>query len=502
MDRRYTMTLRHVATLIAFLCASMGAGKSPKTIPPRVDPRPPLESAPSPTTQPLIAPPDAPAQFKAEKTIKEVFAKDYALKAPIDRQILASKLLQHALDTSDDPAARFVLLREARELAAGAADAATASRAIVSLGKFYTIQPLPMVYPALLTAQQNATSPDALVAISHVALQWVETAILADDYPIASRLTGLASLCAEKAKNLNLVELARGKAREVQDTYLESEGLKKARDRLSQWPDDGDANLQIGRFLCVVKSDFDAGLPMLAKGSDMKLRALAKDDLALSADPLKALSLGNAWWEYSLGQSPLNRKHVQARAAIFYRRALPMLSGLNRSAAEKRLAEHDAQVLRDQNMEPGLAAYLFKGIELLHFVKTRTDAQLNFDWGEDAPDSDLPKDNFSFRWVGAIKPPVGGRYEITLIANAGAKLWLDERLILDRPDLGRHRNGEKLNLDLSAAPHSLRIDYWDTGGIARIKLLWRPPGMVKEEPIPASAFYHDSTLGPAIKVAP
>src|SRR5207249_1218509 len=100
--------------------------------------------------------------------------KDYAQKAPIDRQILASKLLQQGMDTADDPAARFVLLREARDLAAGAADAATASRAIVSLGKFYTVVPLTMVYPALATAQQNAASPEALIAVSHVALGWVE----------------------------------------------------------------------------------------------------------------------------------------------------------------------------------------------------------------------------------------------------------------------------------------------------------------------------------------
>src|SRR5262249_61199016 len=119
--------------------------------------------------------------------------------------------------------------------------------------------------------------------------------------------------------------------------------------------------------------------------------------------------------------------------------------------------------------------------------------QINFDWGEGAPDESLPRDNFSFRWIGLLKPPVAGRYELVVIANAGARLWLDGKLLVDDPALSRRRNGTRIGLDLSATPHPLKIEYWDTTGTANIKLLWHAPGAAQDDPIPPSAFYHDAT---------
>src|SRR5438876_10969457 len=82
-----------------------------------------------PTTQPLIHVPDEPSQARAERMVREVFAKDYAGHTPAQRVALAQKMLQQAGDTTDDPAARFVLLREARDLAASAGDPGTTQRA-------------------------------------------------------------------------------------------------------------------------------------------------------------------------------------------------------------------------------------------------------------------------------------------------------------------------------------------------------------------------------------
>src|SRR5437773_12297824 len=74
-------------------------------------------AAATPTTQPLIHVPDEPSQVKAERMVREVFARDYAEHMPPQRVALAQKMIQQANETADDPAARFVLLREARDLA-------------------------------------------------------------------------------------------------------------------------------------------------------------------------------------------------------------------------------------------------------------------------------------------------------------------------------------------------------------------------------------------------
>src|SRR5262245_22729283 len=66
---------------------------------------------------------------KAEKLIKDIFKVEYAKTKPSDRFDLAAKLLEQAADTKDDKAACYVLLREAREVAARAGEATLAMQA-------------------------------------------------------------------------------------------------------------------------------------------------------------------------------------------------------------------------------------------------------------------------------------------------------------------------------------------------------------------------------------
>ena len=44
-------------------------------------------------------------------------------------------------------------------------------------------------------------------------------------------------------------------------------------------PGDTAAHLALGRYFCLVKGDWEAGLPHLAQGDDPDLKALAEEDL-------------------------------------------------------------------------------------------------------------------------------------------------------------------------------------------------------------------------------
>ena len=59
---------------------------------------------------------------KATKLVHELFKSDYAKTAPKARAALAEKLFRQAEETSDDPAAQYVLLRETAELASAGSD--------------------------------------------------------------------------------------------------------------------------------------------------------------------------------------------------------------------------------------------------------------------------------------------------------------------------------------------------------------------------------------------
>jgi hypothetical protein len=442
----------------------------------------------------LLPPPDSAAQAKSEKTIREVYQKDYTGKSIGERRALARKLLQAAKETRDDPAARYVLLREARDIAAGAGDAAIAARAIAQMTHLYSVDPIPILLPAMQTSQSAAITPQACEAVARTCLSAMEQAIVADEYSAAARFALMAQSAAERARHVPLVLQIEERTKELHATYIEFERVKIARETLRARPDDGDANSRAGRFACFIETNWDNGLLMLAKGSDPTLRDLALADLADARDAEKRLELANGWWEQAVSRKGLARSHLQQHAGVCYRQALPKLSGINRGLAEQRLEVIDSALLKDLNLERGLTAELFRGIAFQHFVKTRLDAQIDFDWGEGAPDDSLPKDNFSLRWTGVLKPAAEGHYELIVIANEGARIWLDEKLLLDDPNLFRRRNGVRLPIELSAAPHSLKLEYWDTTGAAKMRLLWHTPGAAKDQPIPASSWYHDVTL--------
>ena len=67
-----------------------------------------------------LPPPDADAQAQAEVEVKERYKAEFALRAASERAALANALRQRGRETLDAPALRFVYLREARDVAAGA----------------------------------------------------------------------------------------------------------------------------------------------------------------------------------------------------------------------------------------------------------------------------------------------------------------------------------------------------------------------------------------------
>jgi hypothetical protein len=114
-------------------------------------------------------------------------------------------------------------------------------------------------------------------------------------------------------------------------------------EKLRTSPADPGANLAVGRYLCIELGAWERGLPLLALGSDPKLSALAKRELAGQADGAKQRDLGDGWWEAALSQPGPAKTQVQSHAIYWYRKAiLGDLKGLDRAVIEKRVAVYDA----------------------------------------------------------------------------------------------------------------------------------------------------------------
>ncbi|MFI5380060.1 MAG: PA14 domain-containing protein [Tepidisphaerales bacterium] len=438
-----------------------------------------------------MAVPDAESQARAEKTVREVFAKDYLLRQPAERAALAAKLLDEAARTDDDPAALYVLLREARDIAASVADVSLLSQALRRLEARFQVKSPAETLATLVAANRAAVTQRASGPVARACLVAADRTAVLDDLDTAGRLAAVARSAADRAHDQPLILRAIAKEKELALLAAERGKSLEAADVLKQKPDDPAANLATGAYLCCVRNDWTAGLPLLARSPESPLRTAAQLDLSSPDEPGRQLDLANQFWDLATAESGLKRAHLQQRAALWYRKALVSLTGLNRSAAESRLVAIDADFFRDRGLAGGLQAELFRGSDFSQPVKKRIDPAIDFDWGLDVPDPAVPKNGFSIRWTGLVRLPSPGRYEITAIANAGARVWLDGKLIIDGPNLSRRPKGEKVLIDAESILLPLRVDYWDTSGTSHMRLLWRTPESLKEEPLPASACWHE-----------
>ena len=86
-----------------------------------------------------LAVPGADEQANATTLVRDLFKTEYADPRPSAKAALAVKLLRQAAETKDDPAVRYVLLREGRDIAAKAGDAVTAMKAAEDMAATFQV---------------------------------------------------------------------------------------------------------------------------------------------------------------------------------------------------------------------------------------------------------------------------------------------------------------------------------------------------------------------------
>lgn len=63
---------------------------------------------------------------------------------------------------------------------------------------------------------------------------------------------------------------------------------------------------------------------------------------------------------------------------------------------------------------------------------TKTDEKIMFWWGPNRPVNGVTNENYSARWTGTINPPVSGRYKFRLFGDGGFRLFMNEKLLIDK----------------------------------------------------------------------
>jgi hypothetical protein len=308
--------------------------------------------------------PDANAQKETLKQIKDLFKDEYAKKSPADQAALAQKLLQKGIETNDDLPSKFVMLKEARELASGAGDAETAMKAVAETARAFAVDG-PALKMAVVTKMASTTrDPEAARTLAKSCIALVTDAVRADAYETATaavaKAEGLARAAQDATLSARLAELKKDVG-SLKDEYTR---VKPMLDK----PGSGDAEA-VGRYLCFVKGDWDAGLPHLVSGAKGPLKALVEKDVLNPADAAKQVETADGWADVAQKEkSAWRRSRIQVRVRHWLEKAQPNATGVLKLKVEKKLAEIE-------DAEPGV-------VNLLRMIDLKQDL-IAGDWSLD-----------------------------------------------------------------------------------------------------------------------
>lgn len=328
----------------------------------------PFTTLQSDSRQPV---PDTTALSQVEKSVKDVFKDEYAKRAPSDMSALAKKLLQQATTNPGDPPNQYVLLREARDLAAQAGDTSTAMAAAETLSKSFAVDPVDTASVALAASAKVAKTPEALEALANGFIAVADKAIAVDRYEDAAALLAKAENAAKSTQNASLLTRVQTQRKDVGEVQKEFQRVKVAEKTLAEQPDDPNANLMVGRFLCFIRKEWTKGLPLLAKGSDALLQAVARKELANPSTPATQLEVADGWWDAGDKQKDAAvKRKILVRALQWYEKCISGVDGLQAIKIEKRLDE-----IEKINASGPI-------VDLLALIDPKKDAQLG-NWRKD-----------------------------------------------------------------------------------------------------------------------
>ncbi|HWE01613.1 MAG TPA: hypothetical protein VG326_04325 [Tepidisphaeraceae bacterium] len=287
---------------------------------------PAVTPAPATPTSTKFAPPDVARQAETMKLVKEVFQKEYAEKAPAAKKELAQALVGEAVKIKENYVARYVLLNEGYKAALAASDVEDCKTAIDNFDKYYTVDATAMIIDtfAKLSSGPNGQNAD----LANWGVEAVERMIADDDYAQVRKLARAVQASVPQDADASIRE--RLKAAEM--LAGEFERVRPSMTKLKTTPDDPQANLAVGKFYCFSKHDWDRGLQMLARGSDPRLKDLARQDLVEPSDALAQYALAGQWW----GKDKPLFPGMRERAIYWYKKSAPNLSGLQKVMAERR----------------------------------------------------------------------------------------------------------------------------------------------------------------------
>ena len=323
--------------IVPYTLQRQDSGDMPPPKMPVVPVTPPKNDPP-----PVVVRVDVPAEEKIKEitaTVRDTYKSDYAKKTPAERADFAERLLKLALESKNDPADRYVLCCEARDLAAAAGKWPIVADAFEQLEAGFKVDLLPQKEAALQLVLKSGINKESATEATEAALQGISDAIAADQLPLAGSFLSIAGAAAVKSQSLPHVSLFKRADAELKLINQEADAVKKARETLKTMPNDAAANLAVGRYEALRRGDWEPAIPLLAKGGDAELASAAHKELDAPKDGAAQQKVADEWWTLAEKEkdSTWIRAALQNRAAYWYRQAAAQVTGLSLTLVNERL---------------------------------------------------------------------------------------------------------------------------------------------------------------------
>ncbi|MBC8155891.1 MAG: OmpA family protein [Bacteroidetes bacterium] len=126
--------------------------------------------------------------------------------------------------------------------------------------------------------------------------------------------------------------------------------------------------------------------------------------------------------------------------------------------------------------QPGLKGEYFAGTNFEKKVVTRVDSQNFFGWTKHSPAPGVGPSKFSVRWTGKLLAPATGNYIFSATVDDGARVWVDDKKVIDAWPLLLDDVKSRREIVLEAGNYyDFRVEYFNDTLESFIVLVWQRP---------------------------
>jgi glucose/arabinose dehydrogenase len=129
----------------------------------------------------------------------------------------------------------------------------------------------------------------------------------------------------------------------------------------------------------------------------------------------------------------------------------------------------------------GLIGTYYDNINFTNPVLTRTDANVDFNWGNGSPAPTIANDTFSVVWTGQVQALFSETYTFFTNTDDGVRLFVNGQQVINQliDQAPTTVNGTPIAL-VAGQKYDIRMEYFENGGGASAQLGWQSPSQARQ----------------------